>query len=93
SNKRVSSRFIEDGSYLRLKNLTLGYSLNKEWLARRKISTLRFYLSGQNLLTFTNYTGLDPEVNYRGNDNAVIGTDFFTYPQARSYTFGLNLLF
>ena len=93
ANRRVSSRFIEDGSYLRLKNLTLGYSLNKEWLARRKISTLRFYLSGQNLLTFTNYTGLDPEVNYRGNDNAVIGTDFFTYPQARSYTFGLNLLF
>jgi hypothetical protein len=51
------------------------------------------YFSGQNLLTFTNYTGLDPEVNYRGNDNAVIGTDFFTFPQVRSYTVGFNLTF
>ncbi len=93
SNKRVSSRFIEDGSYLRLKNLTLGYSFNKELLRNKKISGLRIYFSGQNLLTFTNYSGLDPEVNYRGNENAVIGTDFFTYPQARAYTFGLNLTF
>ncbi|MEP6645673.1 MAG: TonB-dependent receptor [Saprospiraceae bacterium] len=93
SNKRVSSRFIEDGSYLRLKNLTIGYSFNKKILAAKKVSSLRLYMSGQNLLTFTNYTGLDPEVNYRGNDNAVIGTDFFTFPQVRSYTFGLNLTF
>jgi TonB-dependent starch-binding outer membrane protein SusC len=93
SNKRVSSRFIEDGSYLRMKNLTLGYSFNKDLLRNKKISGLRLYFSGQNLLTFTNYSGLDPEVNYRGNENAVIGTDFFTYPQARAYTFGLNLTF
>ena len=93
SNKRVSSRFIEDGSYLRLKNATLGYSLNKKFLQKRKIANFRFYVSAQNLLTFTNYTGLDPEVNYRGNDNAVIGTDFFTYPQARSFTIGCNLGF
>jgi TonB-linked SusC/RagA family outer membrane protein len=93
SNRRSSSRFIEDGSYLRLKNLTLGYSFNKDLLRDKKISGLRLYFSGQNLLTFTNYSGLDPEVNYRGNENAVIGTDFFTYPQARAYTFGLNLTF
>jgi TonB-dependent starch-binding outer membrane protein SusC len=93
ANKRVSSRFIEDGSYLRLKNLTLGYSFNKQWLATKKISGLRVYFSGQNLLTFTPYTGLDPEVNYSGNENAIIGTDFFTFPQARAYTFGLNLSF
>ncbi len=93
SNKRVSSRFIEDGSYLRLKNLTLGYSVNKQKLADRKIAGLRVYCSGQNLLTFTNYSGLDPEVNYLGNENAIIGTDFFTYPQARAYTFGINLTF
>jgi TonB-linked SusC/RagA family outer membrane protein len=93
SNKRVSSRFIEDGSYLRLKNLTMGYSFNKQKLADRKIGGLRIYFSGQNLLTFTNYSGLDPEVNYRGNENAIIGTDFFTYPQARAYTLGFNLTF
>jgi len=92
SNKRVSSRFIEDGSYLRIKNLTIGYSF-KNRLGKGKNSNLRFYVSSQNLWTFTNYTGLDPEVNYRGNDNAVIGTDFFTFPQARSYTAGFNLTF
>ncbi|HZV70369.1 MAG TPA: TonB-dependent receptor [Saprospiraceae bacterium] len=93
SNKRVSSRFLEDGSYLRLKNLTLGYSFNTKQILNNKISALRIYFTGQNLLTFTNYTGLDPEVNYRGNDNAVIGTDFFTFPQVRSYLLGLNLTF
>lgn len=90
-NKRVSSRFIEDGSYLRVKNATLGFSFDKKRLAARHINGLRLYVSGQNLLTFTRYSGLDPEVNYLGNENAIIGTDFFTYPQARAYTFGLNL--
>lgn len=93
SNKRVSSRFLEDGSYLRIKNLTLGYNFDSKKLMRGKISSLRLYFTAQNLLTFTNYSGLDPEVNYRGDDNAVIGTDFFTYPQARSFSFGLNASF
>lgn len=90
-NKRVSSRFIEDGSYLRVKNITLGYTLNKETMKETMFNSIRFYFSVQNLFTFTNYTGLDPEVNYRGDDNSVIGTDFFTYPQAQTFTFGVNL--
>ncbi len=90
SNKRLSSRFLEDGSYLRLKNLTFGYNFNTKNVMRGKISSLRVYFTGQNLLTFTNYKGLDPEVNYVGDDNARLGTDFFTYPQARSFSFGLN---
>lgn len=90
-NKRVSSRFIEDGSYLRVKNVTLGYTVDGTKLKKELFSSLRMYLSIQNLFTFTNYTGLDPEVNYRGNDNSVIGTDFFTYPQARTFTLGVNL--
>lgn len=90
-NKRVSSRFIEDGSYLRFKNVTLGYSLDDEMLRKTFFSSIRVYLSAQNLFTFTNYTGLDPEVNYRGDDNSVIGTDFFTYPQAQTFTLGINL--
>lgn len=90
-NKRVSSRFIEDGSYLRVKNVTLGYTVDGTKLKKDYFSSLRMYLSIQNLFTFTNYTGLDPEVNYRGNDNSVIGTDFFTYPQARTFTLGINL--
>ncbi|MEO6346916.1 MAG: TonB-dependent receptor, partial [Aquaticitalea sp.] len=90
-NKRVSSRFIEDGSYLRVKNVTLGYTLNQEKMQKTFFNSVRFYFSVQNLFTFTNYTGLDPEVNYRGDDNSVIGTDFFTYPQAQTFTLGVNL--
>lgn len=93
SNNRVSSRFLEDGSYLRIKNVTLGYTFNSELMQRYHISSLRIYASAQNLFTFTNYSGLDPEVNYGGNDTAQIGTDFFTFPQARTITFGLNLKF
>jgi TonB-dependent starch-binding outer membrane protein SusC len=92
-NKRVSSRFLEDGSYLRVKNLTIGYTFDKGFFTKAHIQNLRIYFTSQNLLTFTNYSGLDPEVNYLGNDNSVIGTDFFTYPQSRSYNFGLNLKF
>ncbi|MFD2101257.1 SusC/RagA family TonB-linked outer membrane protein [Flagellimonas iocasae] len=90
-NKRVSSRFIEDGSYLRVKNITLGYTIGNEFLGRSMVSSIRFYLSAQNLFTWTRYTGLDPEVNYRGDDNSVIGTDFFTYPQAQTLTLGVNV--
>lgn len=92
-NKRASSRFIEDGSYLRVKNVTLGYTFNKELMQRIHVSSLRLYVSAQNLFTFTKYSGLDPEVNYGGNDTAQIGTDFFTFPQARTFTAGLNLKF
>jgi TonB-linked SusC/RagA family outer membrane protein len=92
-NKQVSSRFIEDGSYLRIKNITFGYSFNKNLISKLHLTSLRLYFTSQNLLTFTNYTGLDPEVNYSGDDNTVIGTDFFTYPQARSFNLGVNLKF
>jgi TonB-linked SusC/RagA family outer membrane protein len=92
-NKRASSRFIEDGSYLRIKNVTLGYTLPAGLSSKLRLSSLRVYASTQNLLTFTRYTGLDPEVNYSGNDTQVVGTDFFTFPQARTITFGVNLKF
>jgi hypothetical protein len=90
-NKRVSSRFIEDGSYMRIKNLTIGYNLDRNALNKTLFTDIRLYVSAQNLFSFTNYTGLDPEVNYRGDDNSVIGTDFFTYPQAQTFTLGVNL--
>jgi TonB-dependent starch-binding outer membrane protein SusC len=93
ANKRVSSRFIEDGSYLRIKNLTLGYTFSDNLVQKLHLSSLRVYFTGQNLMTFTRYSGLDPEVNYLGDDNTVIGTDFFTYPQARSFNFGVNIKF
>lgn len=90
-NNRISSRFVEDGSYARLKNLTLAYSFNKNLLQRIGVKSARVFFTGANLLTFTNYTGLDPEANYRGDSNLLRGTEFFTYPQARTFTFGINL--
>ncbi|HPE58429.1 MAG TPA: SusC/RagA family TonB-linked outer membrane protein, partial [Bacteroidales bacterium] len=89
----TSSRFLEDGSFIRIKNVTLSYDFNKSWLDRIKIKTARLYVSIQNLYTFTEYTGMDPEVNYYGASNLVMGTDFFTYPQARTVLLGLNLGF
>ncbi|OYT17719.1 MAG: SusC/RagA family TonB-linked outer membrane protein [Bacteroidetes bacterium 4572_77] len=91
NNDRASSRFIEDGSYMRLKNLKLSYNFNKKWLNKIKINKFEVYIMTQNLLTFTNYSGMDPEVNYAGTDNLRYGTDFFTYPSARTISFGLNL--
>jgi len=89
-----SSRFIEDGSFLRIKNITLSYNFNKKWIKKVGMKSAKLYASVQNLYTFTNYFGMDPEVNYYGgSSNVIIGTDFFTYPQSRTFMIGLNLVF
>lgn len=99
-NTQISSRFVEKGSYLRLKSLTLGYTIPKQILEKWKINKLRFYVTGENLLTFTKYSGLDPEVSmYGGTNQATVssnmspGIDFGTSPQARTFVVGLNLTF
>jgi len=88
-----SSRFIENGSFLRIKNVTFGYTLPKDLLKKLWLKSARIYVSGQNLYTFTAYTGMDPEVNYYSTDNIIMGTDFFTYPQSRTILVGLNIGF
>lgn len=89
-----SSRFIEDGSFLRVKNITLSYTLKKEWAKKAGMKMAKIYATVQNLYTFTNYFGMDPEVNYYGgSSNIILGTDFFTYPQSRTFLVGLNLMF
>lgn len=89
-----SSRFIEDGSFLRIKNITLSYNLKKEWAKKVGMKSAKVYATVQNLYTFTNYFGMDPEVNYYGGSSNIIqGTDFFTYPQSRTVLFGLTLMF
>ncbi|WP_044211696.1 TonB-dependent receptor [Flammeovirga sp. OC4] len=93
NNNRASSRFVEDGSYIRLKNVTLGYTLPRVLTKKAFIERMRVYVSGQNLFTLTNYSGMDPEVNYAGDDGVRMGTDFFTYPNARVFTAGLNVSF
>jgi len=89
----ISSRFIENGSFLRIKNISIGYSFPKTLLRKTGIKSARIYVSGQNLFTKTTYSGMDPEVNYYGNDNIILGTDFFTYPQSRTIMAGLNIGF
>ncbi len=84
-----SSAYIEDGSYLKLKTLTLAYMFPN--LKVPHIAGLKLYVTGQNLLTFTNYRGYDPEVSYRGATNLEMGEDFGGYPQARTILMGVNL--
>ncbi|MDR4989296.1 MAG: TonB-dependent receptor [Bacteroidales bacterium] len=91
NNNRISSRFIEDGSYLRVKNLSISYVVDQKLVNRLGVQSARLSISGQNLLTFTNYSGMDPEVNYAGPSDLVLGTDFFTHPQVRTISFGISL--
>ncbi|MGZ3750585.1 MAG: SusC/RagA family TonB-linked outer membrane protein [Mucilaginibacter sp.] len=97
NNKMPSTRFLESGSYLRLKNVQLGYKLNKDLLKSMGISSVRVFVSAQNLLTFTKYTGLDPEMYMNSNNAAdgprAVGIDWGTYPSARVITFGVNANF
>ena len=92
-NNRFSTRFIESGTYTRLKNLTVAYNLAAKTAQRLKLSNVRIYVTGQNLLTFTNYTGYDPEVSADPFSSVGFGRDFGVYPQARTYTCGINVTF
>lgn len=88
----VYSRFVEDGSFLRLKNLTLGYTLPKKWTNKFHASRLRVYVTGQNLFCLNNYSGYDPEVNSLNNP-MMPGLDWGAYPKSRVFTVGLDLQF
>ena len=91
-NHRTSDMFVEDGSFLRLKNISFGYTLNESITKKLGIGKTRFYVSGQNVLTFTKYSGLDPELGYV-DGNKQLNVDYAQYPQARTFTFGLNVSF
>ncbi len=87
---KVSSRWVYDGSYVRMKNVVLGYTFPRALLENVHIRSLRVYASAQNLFTITDYPGLDPEVSYR-NGSSTSGLDYAGYPNVRTFTFGLNL--
>jgi TonB-linked SusC/RagA family outer membrane protein len=89
-NSRFSTRWIEDGSYFRMKTITLGYNFPKDLVNRAYFSSARVYVTSQNLLTFTKYKGVDPEFT---GGVIVGGIDWSTFPQPRTVTFGLNLGF
>lgn len=92
-----SSRWIEDGSYIRLKNITLGYNLPKELTESLRVSSIRLYATGTNLFTFTKYTGFDPEANVSNdvgnNGDSYAGVDLATYPSQKRFTLGLDIKF
>lgn len=99
----TSSEWLENGSYLRLQTLTLGYTLPKNWLAKVHVDKIRLYLTATNLFTITGYSGIDPEVNANPTGQSgfysnlrifpTLNMDFGTYPRARTFTFGANITF
>ena len=100
NNRRISTRFLEDGSYVRVRNVTLGYTFNN-LLKTDKIKDLRLYVSAQNLFTFTKYSGLDPEIQANTNDtqgynvssDLAVGIDWGTVPAPRTILVGMNIKF
>ena len=92
-NDRVSDRYIEDGSYIRLKNITLGYTFPREMTKKWGLENLRVYANIQNLLTITGYSGYDPEIGASTASSNVMGLDNGRYPSPTVYAFGLNITF
>lgn len=92
-NSIISTRFVEDGSYLRVKAITLGYEVPRDILSRFNLQRVRLHVTGENLFTFTGYSGYDPEVNAFGTSNVALGIDYGTYPHTRNVIFGVNVSF
>lgn len=90
---QVTDRYIEDGSYVKLKNISLGYTFSRGVLEKLHIKQLRLYATAQNILTWTKYTGLDPEVNFFDSDNTKQGIDYGAYPSTKTLLAGLNITF
>ena len=92
-SNNVSSRYLEDGSYLRLRNISLSYEIPMRLAARLNLTSIRFFVSGDNLLTLTNYSGMDPEVSITGDSWTRPGTGDFKYPISRQVLFGVDVTF
>ncbi len=92
-NNFHSSRFLEDGSYLRLKNLSFGYNLPARWAGKAKLSGVRVFASATNLWTLTAYSGPDPEVSTLDGSTSAQGIDFFTLPQVKTMLMGVTVKF
>ena len=92
-NNYHSSRFIEDGSFVRLKNVALSYNLPRKWTTRYGMTNVRIYASGTNLYTLTRYSGPDPEVSTLDGSTTAQGIDFFTLPQVKNVLVGLSIGF
>ena len=94
TNTVLTDKFVEDGSYLRLSSLTVGYSLSQKWIKKAHISKCRIFFSASNLFCATKYSGADPEVDTRSKLNPLAtGMDFAPFPKSRTFNIGLNLSF
>lgn len=93
NNSNALQRYVEDASYLRVKNITLAYNLPSNLIGKYGFTKLRVYASATNLITFTKYSGYDPEVSSYNENDAMIGMDFNNYPTAKTITFGIDLSF
>lgn len=93
ANNAFSSFYVEDASYVRLKNLTIGYTLPDKWLNAKGIRSVRVFATGSNILTFTRYSGADPEVNSLDGSTTQAGLDYYTFPQVKTYLIGINIGF
>tara|TARA_R110000823_G_scaffold306250_2_gene428603 strand:- start:641 stop:1264 length:624 start_codon:yes stop_codon:yes gene_type:complete len=93
SNFRFSDRFVEDGSYVRIKNISFGYNLPQDWIAKFGLQNAKVYTNMQNVLTFTKYSGYDPEVGSINQDALLTGIDNGRYPSPSIITVGLNVKF
>ena len=87
SNELLSSRYIEDGSYIKVKQVQVSYTFSNVFPS--KMQKLEIYVAFENIFTLTHYAGMDPEINYEGSNSIRMGTDFFTCPQPRTFLFGL----
>jgi TonB-linked SusC/RagA family outer membrane protein len=92
-NNRFSDRYVEDGSFLRIQNISLSYTFPKRWISKLFLQNVKVYANLQNVYTFTEYSGYDPEVGSYNQDALMTGIDNARYPSPRIYTFGLNLTF
>ena len=91
NNGACTSTFhLEDGSYLRLQNISLGYTMPDKWFHKTSISKMRIYVQANNLFTLTHYTGYNPEVNKRSADALRPGEDYCSYPLSRTFSVGIN---
>jgi len=93
SNYRFSDRFVEDGSYLRIQNISAAYNLPRKWTSPVGLQNVKLYANLQNVYTFTKYTGYDPEIGSINQDALMTGIDNGRYPSPRIYTLGLNVTF
>ena len=93
SHQVLSTEFLEDGSFIRFKNITLGYNFNEGFLSKLNLANLKLYMSLENMIAITDYTGYDPEISSSGNSDIDIGIDWDAYPLSKTITFGLNVSF